>query len=605
MAKQYDRKDWEESGGGWWSPTTVDATDLNDYQGWARTSGGWAMLRASITGAAGIATPEQIARAATLVNAQSVMDAYAAFQRALSTLLWLETFVHDQSKAIAGEGRGWQGTAANAFLTKMEGLSKSIGKQAEHISGAAGIGSINSVPSQLNASAQYLQWGQKTMAYLDESFAALSREANNAVGSNGLVSITGSPFEKPMTEAMLKVVDTVATQYEATTSAVNANTGSNAPVNTPTPSPSTPNVSTPNVSTPNISTPNISTPNISTPNISTPNISTPNVSTPNISTPNISTPNISTPNISTPNISTPNVSTPNISTPNISTPNISTPNISTPNISTPSFSTPTTGLPGFDTPTGTGIGGGSGGSGLTGGGVPTFTAPQLPKPPGTSGGTGIGGGAGSSGGIGSGTGVGAFTPPKVPSAPTANTSGGTGIGGGIDIPGLTGPGVGGGSGGGVGAGMPGGGMPGGGAGGGAGGVSLPDAPDSHGLLTGDESDWKPTTIGSVDVPDAPGGANPGGSGLGGMPGGGMPGGGAGGGAGGVSLPDAPDAGGLLTGDEADWQAPTLGSVDVPDAPGGANPGGSGLVVRTPVAAVWVRCPAVRCPAVVRPVVPVA
>ncbi|WP_033346210.1 hypothetical protein [Catenuloplanes japonicus] len=252
-------------------------------------------------------------------------------------------------------------------------------------------------------------------------------------------------------------------------------------------------------------------------------------------------------------------------------------------------------LPGGASVPGVGdLSGGSGGSGI--GGVPAVG--DLP------------GGSGAGGGLGAG-----ISEPGMVSPPSGlGASEGSGLGGGLTPPtGAATP---------PGAGMPM--MPGSPAGGagGAGGPGLPESPDASGLVTGDDQDWTPIDAGGLDIPDVPGGTSRGGAGLnapvgsgtglnapvesgagldtpvvggagigssagGGAvagtpavtpPGAGMPmmPGSPAGGAGGPGLPEAPDASGLITGDDQDWSPIDTGGQDVPDTTSGASRGGAGL-----------------------------
>src|SRR3954447_1822512 len=108
MAQKYNRDDWKGSDGGWYPPSTVPTDNLNDYQDWAKTPGGWAMIEAAVAGGSGMSTPAQQQTASAHVSPQTLVDGAAAFQRAYDTLSWLETFARDHSKAIAGKGRPWQ-----------------------------------------------------------------------------------------------------------------------------------------------------------------------------------------------------------------------------------------------------------------------------------------------------------------------------------------------------------------------------------------------------------------------------------------------------------------------------------------------------------------
>jgi collagen type III alpha len=175
------RDDWADKDGGWFPPQTVPTDNVNDYREWAQTPGGWAMVEAAVIGGSGMSTDAQAAVAAANVSAQSLVDGGAAFQRTYDTLSWLETFVRDHSKAIAGEGKPWQGAAANAFLAKMEWFAKYIGAHAERIAGSDGTGGIGSIPNQLSQNANWLAWAQKAVKQLDSDWATYA--SKNGVSS--------------------------------------------------------------------------------------------------------------------------------------------------------------------------------------------------------------------------------------------------------------------------------------------------------------------------------------------------------------------------------------------------------------------------------------
>ncbi|GIM87375.1 hypothetical protein [Salinispora arenicola] len=553
-------------------PPTIDTSDLYDYRTWAQEERGWRKLLAAVNGGAAIATADGEALAARLVSPQSVMDAGVAFQHAYDTLNWLEQFVRDQSQAIAGEDRAWQGEAADAFLAKMTYFADYIGAQAERIAGGDGTGGVNSVPNQLYKSANYFAWAQSTMKYLDRSWATIA--AQNGVGSNDhdMVAISGTKFEQPMTEQMLQVVDTLATQYDFTYSSV-----------TPPDGDGEPKISTPEVTPPDLSVPEISTPEVSMPEVSAPEISTPEVSTPEISTPEVSAPEISTPEVSTPEVSVPGeIPSPEVPPPGENPP----PGVTPPGDDTslfnggPGLEDPNLGgLPGLDDPSG-GAGGGAGDQ------VVPPIVPPLP---------GLGNGSGGPGDTGS-------SNPQAPSVP------GIGAGEGLGVPPPTGvftpapvPGPG----------------SGGGSGGGGGTPSIPPPPSAGDLVDGDQDDWTGGGAGDVPLPNPPGdttmpgadsdvplptapplGADSdvplptapplgaGGTGdaptapmVPGMPM--MPGAGGVPGAGGAGGPEKPDANGLIEGPPDDWQPPAFTGVDIPGAPDGTSPGGAGLDDTTP------------------------
>ena len=567
MPSPSDPDSWNDDseGGASFPPSTVSTADLDDYRGWARESGGWRKLLASVTGGAAVSTASGHARAAEAVSPQSLVEASSAFLLVQETLQWVQAFIASQSRAIAGEGKGWQGTAADAFLAEMEFFSKFVGAQAERIGGSSGTGGLNSLPSQLYSSANRLTWAQEQMHKLDAAWAAYAKEQGSPTDGANLTAMTGTSAEKPLTEALVQVMDSLASEYALTYNAVNP----------PDPGDSLTNGPKPNT-----------VPPPTAPNLPGPG---PGGGGGGFNPPPISPPgggggglgggggggSFNPPPISSPpggGIGGSGTGGGGTNVPSFTPPPLSGVGGGTGGggggFVPPEIPNPPAG--------GTGTGGSSKPGGVGGGTVPPFVPPSISAPP-PSGGLGetsrppVGSGAGTGAGgvrppvapVGGVGGVrppvapdGVFKPPAISPVPEKTPLGGSGV----TMPGAGAPGA------------PGSGQPQSG-----GGVSLPDAPDAGGLLEGDGSDWHVPPIGGVNIPAAPGGANPGGAGLGPMAG--MPGGpGSGqpsGGGGGVSLPDAPDAGGLLEGDESHWQAPTAG-VDMPAAPGGANPGGSGL-----------------------------
>ncbi|MEU8068900.1 hypothetical protein [Micromonospora sp. NPDC048169] len=541
-------------------PKVVPVSDLYDYQTWAKETRGWRKLEAAVNGGAALTTESGRDHAKTLVSVRSVVETAQAFQATQDLLIWLEQTIRTAVTSMVGDDKAWKGPAANGFRDKMNFYADLLGKQAEHLAGGAvpdsttAANSINSstnrnsLPSQLYDAANHLSWAQQTIAYLDGAWATIA--SDNGVGSgSGPVPISGTEYEKPMAQQMSEVVHTVAEKYRMTTD--KAGTSG---VTMPTPSINVP--TGPPISSPNLTTPTLTTP----PTITPPGFTAPPAG-------GITTPGFTTP----PNITVPSITPPNLA--DIGGPGSGQgPGAITP----PSFSGP--GEIGGPTP------GGGGGSGL-----PGFDAPGINGPGGAGfPGVGVPGGGGLPGGLGSGV-----VPPGIKPPGSANLGGGAGGAGSVKPPSFSGPGeVGGpkpgaGTGTGTGIGKPGGGFtapsipgfgPPGGAGPGAGGSpGLPEKPDANGLL-GNSDDFVPGAVDGVDIPAAPGGAVPGGGGfqspmMPGMPGAGAPGAGAGGGSG---VPEAPDAKGLVEGDEADWRSPGFDGVQVPGAPAGVSAGGAGL-----------------------------
>ncbi len=109
----------------------IDVSDLEDYKKWVHEDPpGWRKIKASVYGGAALANDDARALAKSLVDPQSLADASGAFNLAYQTLGWLENIIRDHSHAIAGEGKAWQGPAADAFLAKMDYFAEFLGSQA-------------------------------------------------------------------------------------------------------------------------------------------------------------------------------------------------------------------------------------------------------------------------------------------------------------------------------------------------------------------------------------------------------------------------------------------------------------------------------------------
>ncbi|WP_431923525.1 hypothetical protein [Micromonospora wenchangensis] len=211
-----DAEDWTNSVDkpATFPPPNTSVEDVNDLETWARMDPpGWRRIKAVIKGGSAIESDAGREYAASLVNPQSLIDAANAFQEAYNLLHWLETFVSVHSHAIAGEEKPWQGTAARAFLAKMDYLGDFLGSQAERLLGGAGMPETSGVPYQLMLNASYLKWAQEQVDHLDVAWAQIAAAdgANHTDGGN--VAISSTRFARPMTDQMLQVAQTLAKQY--------------------------------------------------------------------------------------------------------------------------------------------------------------------------------------------------------------------------------------------------------------------------------------------------------------------------------------------------------------------------------------------------------
>ncbi|MEV6694846.1 hypothetical protein AB0M35_25550 [Micromonospora sp. NPDC051196] len=538
-------------------PQSVPTEDVEDYRGWERMSGGWRLLRAAVNGGSALGSADARAFATTLVNPQSLMDTGAAFEQAYQALDGLATFVRAQAQAIAGEGKPWQGPAADAFLKQMEYLADYLADQAQRLGGLPGAGSRMSIYHQLYDAGHALHWTQYAVSHWDVQYAAIARAAGNAVGADGLVSITGSPYESPMARAMADEIDKLASHYRTTQESIVLperdnlrNPGADPPApprpDTPPPVPpgGPPNLDLPGGGGGGIGALNNGGPRGNEggmPNIPLPP-PTPLTPLPSPAPLPPAAPLPLPPSPVPPIVPAPPTAPLTPLPPRPPTPPTAPPIPTPPPAGGVRVSPP---VPRPDRPIG-------GGNGL-----------NPPRPA-----TGLGPGGGTS-----------VAPPSAPVAPAIRPPA-------LSSPGVSVPGAPGTS-----NGMPGGlppSAPPGAPGGSGSGSGVPDRPDASGLVEGDAEAWLPAGSPASGPPDVGSFTPPGGAGLQtggpasgaaapggtpmmpGSPGAGSPGGGS------VGVPDRPDAAGLVEGDAADWK-PGVDAVDGPAAPTGAAAGnGLGL-----------------------------
>ncbi|WP_436535567.1 hypothetical protein [Actinoplanes sp. HUAS TT8] len=523
----------------------------------------WKWIEAVLTGSSavnnanGAATAAQ--NAAALVNPQSLRDAGNIFNNTQSVMRGVAQNLASQIKGLAGDGRAWQGTAAETFKAKMLDVANYLERQAERINGGDGELGV-SVPNQLFHSGNMLEWAQKQVLYIDHFYAGWASNYVKDYG-DGVVHVSevdGLP--EIMTNAMREVMGKLVTEYvRLGTSAVNTPQPMNPETGSPTGGSSTP---PPNSSLPSNSVPSYSPPPFESSSLPpTPSISSsapPELS----STPppsSVPTPSASaTPTPTPPALSTdaPDEVTGGPDAPDPSATDVPPPDA--PDATMSAMATPD------DVPDPTDI--------------PDSGAADTPDPPGASGADppafsaagGDGGGLPGFDQTGDGTGTGANTPiPPFTSgnSPSGGTNGGKGAAN-VPVPEFDGGAD----------------APGGGAGGGSGG-SAPgfDASGNAPGADGGASDGVKPVIPPLTSVDAPidtgaGGSSGTGTGTGAgsppmMPPMSPP-------QSGTSATDRSDSSGLVGGDAADWDP---GSVPgAPEASGGAAPGaGGGTGLETP------------------------
>ena len=280
-----DNEDVDGKGGAGTYTSTDYGSDEDDWTKWGATD--WKKYKAAIVGSSAVeednAAQGDIANG--LIDPNTLVEAANTFNQTQMNLASVAENLRQQARGLAGEGRPWQGKAAEAFLAKMETMSQYLDSQAERINGGSTTLGAHSVPSQLYNSGNVLAWAQQSVNYIDSYYAAWAG-AHGAKTYDGLVHVSeikGLP--EKITEDMKKVMSQLVGQYKMNVDAVvqPSPTGPDTSVDISVPSLS--DYSIPEISTPNFSYPDISTPNFSFPDQSYPNFSYPDVSTPNLSLP--------------------------------------------------------------------------------------------------------------------------------------------------------------------------------------------------------------------------------------------------------------------------------------------------------------------------------
>ncbi|MEV0700627.1 hypothetical protein AB0I53_22325, partial [Saccharopolyspora sp. NPDC050389] len=194
-----------------------------DYNTWD-----WKHIKAAITGSAAVGKGNQVDTTNETSDPTTLWRAALSFRAAMEILGAVGTSVLDQARALAGEGRPWQGGAATAFLGLMEQFSKAFISHAQQIDG--GPARINPVPEQLWAAGDYLNWARNTVNEIDHYYANATKEIVRRINEyygqvvhadpvmdNGLVQVSMFPeVVEAMNRDMRQVLKTLAGQYQET-----------------------------------------------------------------------------------------------------------------------------------------------------------------------------------------------------------------------------------------------------------------------------------------------------------------------------------------------------------------------------------------------------
>jgi collagen type III alpha len=207
-----DYSSWENQGfTGWYPPFPVTPQDESDYHTWAQQTGGWRKLEGALLGGSGMTDDNSRAHASGRVDPNTLMATGGAIRNSMEALTYVSKFILDQSAAIAGEKKAWSGPAAEAFLAKMKTFAALIDAQVSQLSGGDSSDGSNSIPNQLFNAAQALAWAQSSAIYLDGAWADYASQMGASTGNTGAINITGSSVEPQFRHALESVVDKVAT----------------------------------------------------------------------------------------------------------------------------------------------------------------------------------------------------------------------------------------------------------------------------------------------------------------------------------------------------------------------------------------------------------
>ncbi|MEU2743386.1 WXG100 family type VII secretion target, partial [Streptomyces sp. NPDC007095] len=189
------------------------AVDLTgDYSGWD-----WRKIKSAITGGA---DGDDAQYDLTLSDPQTVQDAANAFYYTQKVLEDVAKSLSEQSDALAGEERPWQGQAAHAFKATMGSFADQVTAMANVLSGGA-TGHHN-VPQQLANNAQHLREAIAKVGDIDVWYANEAIKVDPSLKmDNGLVMVSkADKIPQMMADDMRQVLLALAKHYTLTADAV-------------------------------------------------------------------------------------------------------------------------------------------------------------------------------------------------------------------------------------------------------------------------------------------------------------------------------------------------------------------------------------------------
>ncbi|KUO09353.1 hypothetical protein [Streptomyces sp. DSM 15324] len=182
----------------------------HDYETWS-----WKQIAAAINGATTVAPGSDHANEMAQISSPASFGTTArAFHFVQKTLEMIATSLQQQSAALAGDDRGWQGASAEAFLLMTKQFSRQVSANAAVLSRGAGMASI---PQQLVHNGNSLARARATIHNIDIWYAAEAARLGAGRTSNGLIVVSSKPeVVALMTRDMRTVIRNLAKTYKMT-----------------------------------------------------------------------------------------------------------------------------------------------------------------------------------------------------------------------------------------------------------------------------------------------------------------------------------------------------------------------------------------------------
>ncbi|MEU3785438.1 hypothetical protein AB0E89_33705, partial [Streptomyces sp900129855] len=187
----------------------------NDYDTWD-----WKQIMAVIVGGSNMASQDEVDRANTVADPQSLYEAGDTFQFVHDVLQMVSTNLVAQANALAGtKDSPWHGAAADAFMTMMQTFSKQVASGTDALAGG-NMGS--SVAQTLVDAGNDLAVAKANIQTINHWYAQQALNIGIKPMKNGLIPVSQSPeIVKMMTDDMRTVLHSLAGQYSVETRTLN------------------------------------------------------------------------------------------------------------------------------------------------------------------------------------------------------------------------------------------------------------------------------------------------------------------------------------------------------------------------------------------------